>query len=179
MVLPLRLTLALVVLARACGQASEPTAEPEPNVAPIEVEPGDGGADIDGLVARDAPEQIERDGVRLGLWPDECRLMAESADVRVEHLFELPGPCQFAVDDTGLPRIVVTESGSALMIERSKPLAQDCETTLRVVVLTPAGPRLSKAEQRVAMCAPGDWDEMMFHVLASEPVPFGTPGTPP
>jgi hypothetical protein len=48
-----------------------------------------------------------------------------------------------------------------------------------VVVLTPEGVRLSKAEQRVAMCAPGDWDEMMFHVLASDPVEFGTPGMPP
>lgn len=179
MVLPLRLTLGLVLLAPACGRASEPTQEPEPKVAPIEVEPESGGAAVEGRRASDAPMKVERDGVVLGLWPDECVLLAESSAARVEHRFEFPGACGFAVDREGKPRIVETDTGVALMIESSKPVAQDCDTALRVVVLGREGPRLSKAEQRVAMCAPGDWDEMMFHVLASEPVPFGTPGTQP
>jgi hypothetical protein len=168
----------IVILAVACAPASEPTAEPEPKVAPIEVEPRETGV-VEGGGAREAPEQLERDGMVLGLWPDECRLVAETASVRSEHRFEFPGACRFAVDADGQPRVVATDTGPALIIESSKPLAQDCDTALRVVVLTRAGPRLSKAEQRVAMCAPGEWDEMMFHVLASEPVEFGTPGTSP
>jgi hypothetical protein len=177
MVLPLRLTLAVVLLARACGHdAGEPTTAPDPKVAPVEAEPDNGGAEVEGRRARDAPETIERDGVVLGLWPDECVLLAESGTARIEHRFEFPGACRFAVDDHGKTRVVETDTGPALIVESSKPLAQDCDTALRVVVLTREGPRLSKSEQRVAMCAPGDWDEMMFHVLASEPVEFGTPG---
>jgi hypothetical protein len=179
MVLPLRLTLAGLLLARACASASEPTVEPEPKVAPVEAEPRDPGTTVEGRKASDAPEQVSRDGVVLGLWPDECLLLAETAETRVEHHFEFPGACRFAVGGDGQPRVVATDSGPAWMIESSKPIARDCDTALRVVVLTSAGPRLSKAEQRVAMCAPGDWDEMMFHVLASEPVAFGTPGASP
>jgi hypothetical protein len=179
MVLPLRLTLAALLLARACVPASGPTAEPEPKVAPVEAEPRAIATTIEGRKASDAPEQVEQDGVVLGLWPDECVLLAETAKTRVEHHFEFPGACRFAVDGDGQPRSVATDSGPAWMIESSKPIARDCDTALRVVVLTPNGPRLSKAEQRVAMCAPGDWDEMMFHVLASEPVQFGTPGASP
>jgi hypothetical protein len=178
MVLPLRLTLASSLAVRACVSASEPTAEPEPKIAPVELEPQDTAVAGEGHGARDAPEQVERDGVVLGLWPDECRLVAETADSRVEHRFEFPGPCHFSRDGDAA-RVVATDTGPTWMIESSKPLAQDCDTALRVVVLTREGPRLSKAEQRVAMCAPGDWDEMMFHVLAGEPVLFGTPGTSP
>jgi hypothetical protein len=181
MVLPLRLTLGVVVLACACERASEPTTEPEPKLAPVEVELRGVAAGVaaEGRAAGDAPEQVEHDGVVLGLWPDECLLLAETADARVSQQFEFPGACHFAVEADGQPRVVMTDTGPAWLIESSKPIAQDCETALRVVVLTPAGPRLSKAEQHVAMCAPGDWDEMMFHVLASEPVAFGTPGVSP
>lgn len=178
MVLPLRLTLAVLLLACGCERATAPTAEPEPKLAPVEVEP-DAEVGVEGRTASDAPEQVERDGIVLGLWPDECLLLAESDNARLVHTFEFPGACHFAVDARGQPRVVLTDPGPAWMIEGSKPLAQDCDTALRVVVLTAAGVRLSKAEQRVAMCAPGDWDEMMFHVLASEPVAFGTPGASP
>jgi hypothetical protein len=188
MVLSLRLSLAFVLLASACERASVFPIEPEPKLAPVEVEPDDGAVAVKGRAARDAPEQVERDGVVLGLWPDECLLLAETAQTestapgrgaRVAQQLEFPGACHFALDADGRPRVVVTDTGPAWMIEGSKPLAQDCDTALRVVVLTRAGPRMSKAEQRVAMCAPSEWDEMMFHVLASEPVEFGTPGTSP
>jgi hypothetical protein len=178
MVLSLRLTLGALLLACACERSSGPTTEPEPKLAPVEVEPRDTAA-VETRTAGDAPEQVERDGVVLGLWPDECLLLAETADARVTQQLEFPGACHFAVDAAGQPRVVMTDTGPAWMVESSKPIAQDCDTALRVVVLTPAGPRLSKAEQHVAMCAPGDWDEMMFHVLASEPVAFGTPGASP
>jgi hypothetical protein len=178
MVLPLRLSLGGLLLACACEQAKPPTAEPEPKLAPVELQPQSTGT-VETRTARDAPEQVEWGDVVLGLWPDECLLLAESADVRLEHHFEFPGACHFALDADGKTRAVMTDSGPVWMIESSKPLAQDCDTALRAVVLTDAGMRLSKAEQRVAMCAPGDWDEMMFYVLASEPVEFGTPGTSP
>jgi hypothetical protein len=179
MVLPLRLSLGGLLLACACEQASEPTVEPEPKLAPVELQPSDASVSVEGRRTSDAPEKVERDGVVLGLWPDECILIAESADARIAQKFEFPGACHFAVDANGQARVVMTDTGPAWIVESSKPIAQDCDTKLRVVVLTRAGMRLSKAEQHVAMCAPGDWDEMMFHVLASEPVEFGTPGTSP
>jgi hypothetical protein len=172
-------SVAALLLACACERGQTAMAEPEPKLAPVEVEPNDGAVAVEGRKARDAPEQVERDGVVLGLWPDECLLLAETADARITQEFEFPGACHFAVEADGRPRVVMTDTGPAWMIESSKPIAQDCDTALRVVVLTGAGPRLSKEEQHVAMCAPGDWDEMMFHVLASEPVEFGTPGTSP
>jgi hypothetical protein len=178
MVLPLRLTLAALLLASSCTRASEPTAEPQPLLAPVEIEPQDTRA-VEARTARHAPEQVAWGDVVLGLWPDECLLLAESASARLEHHFEFPGACHFALDADGEARVVLTDSGPVWMIESSKPLAQDCDTALRGVVLTDAGVRLTKAEQHVAMCAPGEWDEMMFYVLASEPVEFGTPGTSP
>ncbi|PRQ06736.1 hypothetical protein [Enhygromyxa salina] len=148
-------------------------------VAPVEVEPSEGGVPLEVRRAGDAPEKIELKGVLLGLDPDDCVLIAELGSQRLEHSFEFPAACHFATDAAGRPRMVETDTGPALIVESSKPIGQDCDTALRVVVITSAGPRLSKAEQHVAMCAPSDWDELMFHVLASSPVAFGTPGAEP
>jgi hypothetical protein len=179
MVLPLRLTLAsALLLAPACARTGPTSVEPEPSVTPVEAE-GQGAGEVEGPTARDAPEQVERDGVVLGLWPDECLLLAESDRARISHRFEFPGPCHFAVGADGAPRVVETDSGPAWLIESSRPSERDCDTALRVVVLGREGPRLSRAEQRVAMCAPNEWDEMMFHVLANDPVEFGTDGVRP
>jgi hypothetical protein len=178
MVLPLRLTAAALLLACSCERASEPTVEPEPMLAPVELESHDTPA-AEARAARHAPEQVAWGGVVLGLWPDECLLLAESDSARLQHHFEFPGVCHFALDADGEARVVMTDSGPVWIIESSKPVAQDCDTALRGVMLTDAGVRLSKAEQHVAMCAPGDWDEMMFYVFSSDPVELGTPGARP
>lgn len=183
MVLPLRLiitsTLALFACAPAGGSVTEPvddgSANADSGVAPVEAEPIEVAEPVERRGASEAPEQFEAQGVVLGLLPEDCVLIAEAGEQRLEHRFEFPAACHFATDDDGQPRAVSTEGGLALIVESSKPLEQDCDTALRVVVLTPEGPRLSRAVQRVAMCAPGGWDEMMFHVLASDPVSFGTP----
>jgi hypothetical protein len=133
-------------------------------------------------------QSVEIDGVRLGLSAADCVLTAELGEQRLVHRFEFfsrrpaaegPAACTFASDASGAVRIVETEAGKAVMVESSRPLERDCETATRVVVLTKQGPRVSKAAQRVAMCAPFEWDAMMFHVLASEPVEFGTPSVDP
>jgi hypothetical protein len=194
MVFPLRLiinlscALAFVACAPANTDSSAPVGVHSDSsgaaLAPVEAEPTR-IADIPSELRRasDAPEQFEHEGVRLGLDPVACVLIAESKSQRLEHQFEFPGECHFATQSGAgkqdQPRAVATDAGLALIVESSKPAAQDCDTALRVVVLTPAGPQLSRAVQRVAMCAPGGWDEMMFHVLASDPVAFGTPAGDP
>ena len=114
----------------------------------------------------------------LELEPDSCLLVADGGGERLEHRFEFPGPCHFARSNDAV-QAIKTDTGHALMVEGSRKVGQDCDTALRVVVLTAEGPRVSRAVQRVMACAPGSWDTMMFHVLASEPVAFGTPGQDP
>jgi hypothetical protein len=106
-------------------------------------------------------------------------LTAQSSEQRLVHHFEFPAACALVTDSSGAVRIVETEAGKAVMVESSRPLERDCETTMRVVVITKQGPRVSKSAQRVAMCLPFEWDAMMYHVLASEPVAFGTPSVDP
>lgn len=182
MVLPLRLAT-LSVLVVGCTTTKPGTDSEQPDtqavtgVAPIEAEPNDGPDDP--VEPALADETVEIDGVTLGLVAADCGLTAEFGDQRLVHRFEFPAACSFATDSPGAVRVVATEAGRAVMVESSKPLDRDCDTATRVVVITPQGPRVSKAVQRVAMCAPFAWDEMMFHVLASEPVAFGTPGVAP
>ena len=175
----MRLTTVLAIALLGCT-ASKPGPESEQpsnsTVGPIEAEP-----DVEPAAVEPASydQSVEIDGVRLGLSAADCVLTAESGEQRLVHRFEVPAACGFASDSTGAVRIVETDSGKAVMVESSRPLERDCETVTRVVVITKQGPRVSKAAQRVAMCLPFAWDEMMFHVLASEPVPFGTPSVDP
>ena len=190
MVLPLRLSSALVLAALACapaGSTEPPDAQTDEGeagegsvVAPVEAE----GASSEGSDTDEAPselEHFEHEGVSVDLSPGRCDLLVEAGGARLEHHFAFPADCHLARTADGQVRAVVTDTGLALMIESSKALEQDCDTALRVLVLTAEGPRLSRGMQRVAMCteaaggSPGQWDEMMFHVLASDPVPLGTP----
>lgn len=195
MVLPLRLIglCASALALYACGpegSSSEPdlddgrasAADAGGELAPVEAEPEGPAPSSEGgeaKLAAAAPEQFAHAGATLGLWPADCLLIAESAGGRAEHHFEFPGECHFVTTKDGGPLVVETDTGLALMVESSKALDEGCDTALRVIVLSAEGPRLSRAVQRVQMCAPGGWDEMMFHVLASEPVVFGTPGGDP
>lgn len=192
MVLPLRLSWLLasgVLVFVACPATTPPQTEPAGDAAgdgqasaaelgPVEAEPEPGPA-VETRGARDQPEQFEHEGVVLGLAPADCVLIAEHGEQRLEHHFEFPAECHFAVGDDGAPRTVATDAGLTLMVESSKRLEQDCDTALRVIVIGAEGPKLSRAVQRVAMCDPGGGDEMMFHVLSSETVSFGTAGQDP
>lgn len=181
MVLPLlsRSLFVIGAFAFTCapqGESSEPaggTTSAGSGGATALVEP-DAGEPVAARKAGDAPERFEQQGTLLGLFPSECVLVGESNGASVQHHFEFPGECHFATNEDGSVRVVETDTGAALIVESSRPVEQDCDTALRVVVITKDGPRLSRGEQHVAMCAPGGWDEMMFHVLASDPVVFGT-----
>jgi hypothetical protein len=178
MVLPLRLTsIGFLLLSCTASTPAQDSKQPgDSQVGPVEAEPDREPAPIE----VGTPDQtVEIDGVTLGLVAADCVLAADIGDRRLVHRFEAPAACGFATDGAGAVRIVDTDQGKAVMVESSRPLDRDCETMTRVVVLTRQGPRLSKAAQRVAMCAPFDWDAMMFHVLASEPVEFGTPSVEP
>jgi hypothetical protein len=179
MVLPVRLVAIVGFAVFACSGGKSPQEPEQPGdsaVAPVEAEPETGPEPGE----MSTPDQtVEIDGVRMDLYAADCVLRAVSGAEILVHRFEFPAACAFASDSSGAVRIVETETGKAVMVESSRPLEQDCETVTRVVVLTKQGPRVSRTAQRVAMCAPFEWDTMMFHVLASEPVAFGTPSVDP
>lgn len=167
----------VALLGCTASNATPHSDPPRDTAAVVEAEP-DGGPELSEPASYD--QRVEIDGVTLGLSANDCVLVAEVGEQRLVHRFDdFPADCAFASDASGAVRIVETDTGKAVMVESSRPLERDCQTATRVVVLTKQGPRVSKAAQRVIVCAPFDWDAMMFHVLASEPVEFGTPSVDP
>jgi hypothetical protein len=171
----------LLVLAGACGKGpsatttTTPTADGQQEVAEAA---GRGRASPTGAPANaPADEDVEElyiDGVRLRLQPNGCELTVSFLDQRHRHRFEsFPGACHFAPDRHGQPWVVLTDHGNAVLVESSAPAEGGCNTALQVVVVTERGPQLSREIQRVSGCGPGPWDEMMYHVLASDRVNLG------
>lgn len=121
-------------------------------------------------------EALYIDGVRLRLQPTGCTLTAAFLDQKLEHDFQqFPGACHFACDLQGQPWVVPTDHGKAVLVESSVPAEDgDCDTALQIVVITERGPQLSREVQHVSACGPGPWDELMYHVLASDRVELGT-----
>lgn len=119
-------------------------------------------------------EELYVDGVRMTLQPSTCTFTATFLDHELGHHFEFPGACHFAPGPDGQPWIVPTDHGKAVLVEGSTPVDGQCDTALQIVVVTERGPALSRQVQRVSGCGPGPWDEMMYHVLASDRVALGT-----
>lgn len=175
------------MLAIACGKGAASV----PPLAAGDRATGEVGTGSDGLaeveddagaaaaVPEDPPaadeEELYIDGVRLRLRPAQCQLTARFLDEERQHQFErFPGACHFAPDRDGQPWVVATEHGKAVLVQSS--VARDtegCDTALQIVVITERGPALSREIQRVSGCGPGPWDELMYHVLASDRVPLG------
>jgi hypothetical protein len=144
-----------------------------------EVEPS-GGTQADGATSPADPpagdvEELYVDGVRLRLEPQACLLTATFLDEERRHRFQaFPGACHFAPDPHGQPWVVSTDHGKAVLVQSWTPAeAGSCDTALQIVVVTERGPELSRQIQRVSGCGPGPWDEMMYHVLASDRVAMG------
>ncbi|MEM6993734.1 MAG: hypothetical protein AAF721_24685 [Myxococcota bacterium] len=183
MVLRTVLSLACVGVALGCQPATTPP-EPEGAVPPAAGEtlraPEPEPQPLGETTVPDAPdpgpsEVAEVEDVRLTLTAD-CQLTAEQGGETFTHKFRFPAECHFSKDAKAGLRIVATDHGKAVLVESSEPDGdKHCLTSLQVVVVAKEGPRLSKQIQHVAMCAPGVWDEMMFHVLASDRVTLGTP----
>ncbi len=182
MVLQPHLAAATALLALvACGKGPGPTHSTPPD--------DDGGGTTaetghhtptgdDGSSSEPRPadeEELRIDGVRLRLQPGSCQLSATFLDEALEHRFEsFPGPCHFAASAEGPPWVVATDHGKAVLVQSSaKTEGNDCDTALQIVVITERGPQLSRQVQRISSCGPGPWDEMMYHVLASDRVAFG------
>ena len=119
-------------------------------------------------------EEAVVDDVTMTLTED-CDLTVVHGEERHSHRFVFPAKCHFARTGEDAIRVVSTDSGKAVLVASSLPDGDDCQTSLQVVVVAPEGPRLSKQIQHVAMCAPQQWDEMMFHVMAAKRVTLGTP----
>lgn len=174
----------LLTLATACGKGPGPSESTPPGPADgtttAAVERSTAEEEAGGATPEPRPadeEELHVDGVRLRLQPAGCLLTAKLLDEELEHQFPaFPGPCHFAPDRQGQPWIVATEHGKAVVVE-SSATGEDgaCDTALQVVVITERGPQLSREIQRVSACGPGPWDEMMYHVLASDRVALGAP----
>lgn len=177
----------LLALVAACGKTAARVSPPDAgNRATGETEAGGGdraeAEDDAGAIAAvpdDPPaaddEELYVDGVRLRLRPAECLLTARFLDEERRHRFEgFPGACHFAPDRGGQPWVVATEHGKAVLVQSWVARDADgCDTALQIVVITERGPELSREIQRVSGCGPGPWDELMYHVLASDRVPLG------
>jgi hypothetical protein len=177
----------VALAAAACGKGPRPmdstppsrgggTAEVEPlhhSLALTELEDG-GGSPVEPPATDE--EALYIDGVRLRLQPSGCTLTAAFLDEERKHAFqEFPGACHFACDLQGQPWVVPTDHGKAVLVESSAPAEEgDCDTALQIVVITERGPELSREVQHVSACGPGPWDELMYHVLASDRVDLGT-----
>lgn len=174
----------LLGLVAACGKgpvgttASTPPTDDDGSAV---VEPADDGPATSATVPTDPPasddvEELYVDGVRLRLQPGDCSLTATFLDQERRHRFQpFPGACHFAPDRDGQPWVVPTDNGKAVLVVSSVPTeaGDACETALQLVVITERGPELSREIQRVSGCGPGPWDEMMYHVLASDRVALG------
>lgn len=184
MVLHGRLTAALLLLAAtACtkGSAEGPTAPPEPSPrAQTELDGVEATPEAGDVADADAEplEQLDIDGVRLSLDPGGCDVVATFLEERREHHFDFPGDCHFAPDPQDRPAWVVpTDHGKAVLVVGSAPAdGGGCDTALQVLVITEQGPALSSEIQRVSGCGPGPWDEMLYHVMASQRVELGSSG---
>jgi hypothetical protein len=172
----------LLGLVAACGKGPAGTTASTPPTSDDDgsavVEPADDGASTTTATPADPPagddvEELHIDGVHLRLQTTGCALTATFLDEERRHRFEpFPGACHFALGRDGLPWVVPTDHGKAVLVGSSVPVqaGEDCETALQVVVITERGPELSRQVQRVSSCGPGPWDEMMYHVLASDRV---------
>lgn len=175
----------LLGLVAACGKGPAGTTASTPPTnddgSGAVVEPVDDGAATATAVPADPPagddvEELHIDGVRLRLQPADCSLTATFLDQERRHRFQpFPGACHFAPGRDGLPWVVPTDHGKAVLVGSSVPAqaGDGCETALQLVVITERGPALSREVQRVSGCGPGPWDEMMYHVLASDRVAMG------
>lgn len=112
--------------------------------------------------------------VRLRL--DGCDLLHGTGPLESASLGLTP-PCAFSKRKDGSIRIVPIDSGRVLLVESSRPLPlaagqvrADCDTQLRAVVVRGNQVLLSRDTQKVASCAPNQWDEKMFHILAFDAV---------
>lgn len=172
-----------LALLGACGKGPGSTATSTPTVGAHEeqADPSSGSGSTPAAAPTVGPneagvEELYVDGVRLRLQPAGCVLTAVFLDQEHRHRFE-PFPasaCHFAPDQHGQPWVVPTEHGKAVLVESSVPAeGDDCETALQIVVVTERGPQLSREIQHVSGCGPGPWDEMMYHVLASDRVALG------
>jgi hypothetical protein len=127
-------------------------------------------------------EAIDLDGVHLQL--KDCALIyGRQSQPQKTYELGVPPPCRFARIMGGGIRVVDTAKGKSLLIESSRPASQDepgysrgdCDTRLIVVVVSASEVLLSTDRQRIAQCAPNEWDEKVFHIFSASAKPLPAP----
>lgn len=132
-----------------------------------------GAGSAEGGVEQVASTRIEGLSLRL----NGCVLTVDAGSRQANVDLGMPRDCQFAQRSAGGMQTVKTEQGPTILVVSSRPssaaraLPQDCDTRVRAVVIRAAQAHLSRETQRVATCATRQWDELMFHALASRTLP--------
>jgi hypothetical protein len=119
--------------------------------------------------------------VQLELQGCVLTFSSQSSKGRFEVAF--PGTCTFADNAKGAVQIVNTAQGQVVLVEVSRPVPpsypgdRSCDTRIRGVLIRGDSVFVSKDIQKVASCASGPWDEVMFHAFALHVVPIESAST--
>jgi hypothetical protein len=122
----------------------------------------------DGATDRPGRANARVAGVTLRL--SGCTLLVQRrAPETTSVMLPLEGDCRFILERSGVPQVVMTTVGPALLVAASQPHpdGKRCLTRVRAVVIGESEVGVSDQEQRIRSCAAGPFDAKMFHVLAT------------
>jgi hypothetical protein len=94
-----------------------------------------------------------------------CTISFQDSSGSKELSLGLNAPCKFHRDIQGAVRVREVKGQPVILVERSVPdtaHAPDCITQVQAISRSDGGLGASKAVDRVAMCAPFQWDDVMF-----------------
>ena len=100
---------------------------------------------------------------------DPCRVQYSREGKTTEVRLVIPPPCTFHRDRDGTVRVQQVNNARVILVERSTPDREhpgDCDTRVQAIIISPETVRSSAGVERVAMCAPFRWDDVMFIGLA-------------
>ena len=174
--------LACAVALFGCKRATAPTGEQEPKAS--------GSTDSTATLSAPAPMPQSAPGnsdpksliaVKLGAVQLEfqgCVLTFSSPSSNGRFDLAFPGTCTFANDAKGAVQVVTAPQGPVVLAEASRPVAptypneHSCDHRIRGVLVRGNSVFVSKDIQKVASCASGPWDEVMFQVFARRMIPI-------
>lgn len=87
-----------------------------------------------------------------------------------ELLLKVSSPCVFHRDPSGALRVQRVKDRTVFLIESSvhdPDQPGDCKTEVQGITVSPTGLTASSQVERVAMCTPFQWDEVMFIGLSA------------
>ncbi len=97
-----------------------------------------------------------------------CIVRARREAGNIDLRLSVSSPCALHRDRDGAIVTRVVNGTHVLLVERSERDATrpgSCDTRVQAIAVTPDAVRVSKAVERVAMCPPFQWDDVMFLAL--------------